>query len=40
MDWTALWWHLFVWDPSFFVWGVLLGVAALDATRRPRDGEA
>ena len=28
VDWTALWWHLLVWDPWFLVWGILLGVAA------------
>ena len=31
MDWTALWWHLFLWGRWFFVWGVLLEVAALAA---------
>lgn len=27
VDWHALRWHLFVWDPYFVVWGVLLGLA-------------
>jgi hypothetical protein len=33
VDWTALKWHLFLWDPWFFGWGVLLGVAAWHYTR-------
>lgn|SRR5215216_266005 len=28
VDWRALRWHLFLWDPWFLVWGLLLGVAA------------
>jgi hypothetical protein len=36
VDWTALKWHLFLWDPWFFVWGVLLGVAARHYTRSSR----
>jgi Protein of unknown function (DUF3995) len=27
-DWTALRWHAFFWDPLFFLWGVLLAMAA------------
>ena len=27
VDWHALRWHLFLWDPYFLVWGVLLGLA-------------
>ena len=27
VDWKPLLWHLYVWDLSFLVWGVLLGVA-------------
>jgi hypothetical protein len=27
VDWHALRWHLFLWDPYFVVWGVLLGLA-------------
>jgi Protein of unknown function (DUF3995) len=33
----ALRWHVFFWDPWFFVWGVALALAALSARRR-RDG--
>ena len=32
-DWRALRWHLFLWDPWFLVWGVLLSVAAWHYTR-------
>ena len=28
IDWTALWWHLALWDPWFMAMGLLLGVAA------------
>ncbi len=27
VDWKPLLWHLYVWDMSFLVWGVLFGVA-------------
>lgn len=27
VDWKAFDWHLFLWDPWFLVWGLLLGVA-------------
>lgn len=27
VDWTALWWHLWLWDLSFLVWGILFAVA-------------
>jgi hypothetical protein len=27
VDWTALRWHLELWDPWFLVWGLLLAVA-------------
>ena len=27
-DWTALRWHAFFWDPSFLLWGILLGAVA------------
>lgn len=27
VDWKALHWHLYVWDMSFLVWGVLFAVA-------------
>jgi hypothetical protein len=35
VDWKPLLWHLYVWDMSFLVWGVLLGLAALQCTRHP-----
>lgn len=38
VDWFALRWHLFVWDPWFFLWGVCLGAAAWYFTRGPRKG--
>ncbi|WP_019545470.1 DUF3995 domain-containing protein [Streptomyces sulphureus] len=28
MDWTAFDWHLFLWDPWFLIWGLLLCLAA------------
>jgi len=28
VDWKSLLWHLYVWDMSFLVWGVLFGLAA------------
>lgn len=34
MDWTAFHWHLFLWDPSFLLWGLLLGAATWGFTRR------
>ena len=33
---TALRWHVFLWDPWFLVWGLLLLVAALTRRRFPR----
>jgi hypothetical protein len=33
VDWKPLLWHLYVWDMSFLVWGILFGVATW---RRPR----
>lgn len=35
VDWKAFDWHLFLWDPWFLLWGLLLGVAAYRA-RQPR----
>jgi hypothetical protein len=32
-DWKAFRWHLYLWDPWFLIWGVLLGVATI---RNPR----
>lgn len=37
IEWKALWWHLWVWDLSFFIWGILFA-AALPRFRR--DGGA
>lgn len=34
-DSSALLWRLLVWEPWFLVWGVLLGLAAHHARRRP-----
>jgi hypothetical protein len=39
VDWHALRWHLFLWDPWFFLWGVLLGVAAWHYILGPRAGK-
>ena len=33
IEWKALWWHLWVWDLSFFIWGILFA-AALRRFRR------
>lgn len=38
VDWTALRWHVFLWDLWFLVWGLLLGAAAWDFWREPRGG--
>lgn len=27
IEWKALWWHLWVWDLSFLVWGILFALA-------------
>ena len=35
VDWTAMRWHLALWDPWFVVWGVILGLAARQYTRMP-----
>jgi hypothetical protein len=32
----ALRWHVFFWDPWFFVWGVALALAAVRARRKAR----
>lgn len=34
VSWKALWWHLAVWDASFFVWGILIGVAWIGFRRK------
>ncbi len=33
VDWKPLLWHLYVWDMSFLVWGVLFGVATWKFSR-------
>ena len=33
VDWTALRWHLGLWDPWFLVWGLLLGLATYQSRR-------
>jgi hypothetical protein len=33
VDWKPLLWHLYVWDMSFLVWGILFGFAAWYHTR-------
>jgi hypothetical protein len=45
VDWTALRWHVGVWDLWFFVWGILLALATVGywrrtVTRVPPDGAA
>jgi hypothetical protein len=45
VDWTALRWHVGVWDLWFLVWGILLALAAVgywrrNATGLTRDGAA
>ena len=34
VDWKALLWHLYVWDMSFLIWGILFGLAAWHFTTR------
>lgn len=36
MDWRGFYGHLFVWDPWFIVWGVLMLITALHFTRDGR----
>lgn len=33
VDWKPLLWHLYLWDLSFLVWGILFGLAAWRYTR-------
>ena len=35
VEWKPLLWHLYVWDLSFFVWGILFGVATWHYSRKP-----
>lgn len=34
--WKPLLWHLYVWDMSFLIWGILFGLAAWNFTQRTR----
>jgi hypothetical protein len=36
MDWRGFYGHLYIWNPWFVLWGVLLGVATFSYTRRTR----
>ena len=36
VEWRPLLWHLYVWDMSFLIWGILFGLAALHFTRSIR----
>jgi hypothetical protein len=36
IEWKPLWWHLCVWDLSFFVWGLLFGLALREFRRSVR----
>jgi hypothetical protein len=36
MDWRGFYGHLYLWNPWFVVWGVLLGIATFSYTRRTR----
>lgn len=40
LDWRGLHGHLYLWDPWFLGWGVLLGIATLAYTRGPHRSEA
>jgi hypothetical protein len=33
VDWKALRWHLYLWDPYFLIWGILLGLAVVHYSR-------
>ncbi len=35
MDWRGFYGHLYLWDPWFLLWGLLLGVAVISYTFRP-----
>jgi uncharacterized protein DUF3995 len=37
VDWKPLLWHLYVWDMSFLVWGILFGVATWHFSRTASD---
>lgn len=36
VDWTALRWHVLVWDMWFLIWGILLAAATVAAWRQSR----
>jgi hypothetical protein len=36
IDWRGFYGHLYVWDPWFIVWGLLMGVTAFHYTRNAR----
>lgn len=36
MDWRGFYGHLYLWDPWFVIWGVLLAITALHYTRSQR----
>ncbi|GGM69172.1 hypothetical protein GCM10012275_44480 [Longimycelium tulufanense] len=38
MNWKAFHWHLFLWDPWFLAWGLLLAAATWGSARRQRTG--
>lgn len=33
VDWKAFHWHLYLWDPYFLIWGILLGLAVVYYSR-------
>ncbi|SFD62835.1 Protein of unknown function [Streptomyces aidingensis] len=37
VDWQALRWHLYLWDPWFLAWGLLLGAAVWGSARERGD---
>jgi hypothetical protein len=39
VDWKPLLWHLYVWDMSFLVWGILFGVATWHFSRIASDSK-
>lgn len=39
VDWKPLLWHLYVWDMSFLIWGILFGLAVWDFTRSAFRGQ-
>jgi len=39
VEWKPLLWHLYVWDMSFLVWGVLFGVATWQFSRTASNPE-